>query len=76
MTERDGARRCASADDKEESASLIADVELEFATLRALEDSGELARALVAVQRGEVALPFAKVDRHQGCLVHLPAHLL
>ena len=76
MTERDGARRCASADDKEESASPIAAVELEFATLRALEDSGELARALVAFRRDEVAPPFAEVDRCQSRLLHLQAHLL
>ena len=35
MTERDGASRCASTDDKEESASPSAAVELEFATQRA-----------------------------------------
>jgi len=49
VTECDGARQCASADVKEESASPIAAVELEFATMHAREDSGELARALVAV---------------------------
>ena len=76
VTERDGARQCASADDKEESASPIAVVELEFATMRALEDSGELARALVAVRRGEVAPPIAEVDRCQSRLLHLQAHLL
>ena len=83
MTERDGARRCASADDKEESASPIAAVELEFATQRALEDSGELARALVAFRRDKVAPPFAEVapliaevDLYQSRLLHLQAHLL
>jgi len=54
---------------------------LEFAdrgnnTLLTLEDSSRPARLLVAVRRGEDALPFAEVDRRQGCLVHLPVHLL
>jgi len=56
---------------------------LEFATQRALEDSGELARALVAFRRDKVAPPFAEVappiaevDRCQSRLLHLQAHLL
>ena len=77
-----GARQCVPACDKEETASSIAAAaKLEFAnrgnnTLLTHEDSSISARLLVAVRRGKDALPFGKVDRHQGCLVHLPAHLL
>jgi hypothetical protein len=45
-------------------------------TMLAHEDSSGPAWLLVAVRRGEDAPPFAEVDRRQGRLVHLPAHLL
>jgi hypothetical protein len=40
----------------------------------ALGDSGP-APLLMAVRQGEVAPPCAEVNRHQGCLEHLSAHL-
>jgi hypothetical protein len=40
----------------------------------ALGDSGSVP-LLMAGRQGEVAPPCAKVNRHQGCLEHLPAHL-
>jgi hypothetical protein len=43
-------------------------------TLLALGDSG-LTPLLMAVRQGKVAAPCAEVNRHQGCLEHLPAHL-
>jgi len=54
---------------------------LEFAdrgndTLLAHEDSSRPARLLVAVRRNKDTPSFAKVDRRQGRLVHLSAHLL
>jgi len=54
---------------------------LEFAdrghnTLLAHVDSSRSARLLVAVRQGADAPPFAEVDRRQGRLVHLSAHLM
>ena len=54
-------------------------VELKFVargtrTMLALGDSG-LVPLLMAIRQGEVAPTCAEVNRHQGCLEHLPAHL-
>jgi hypothetical protein len=54
-------------------------VELKFVahrtrTVLALEDSGPVPLLMVVRQR-EVTPPCAEVNRHQGCLEHLPAYL-
>jgi hypothetical protein len=54
-------------------------IELKFATrgtrtMLALGDSGPT-RLVMAAEQGELAPPCAKVNRHHGCLEHLPAHL-
>ena len=72
------ALNCASSPVTAETAAAT---ELEFAdrgnnTLLTLEDSSRPARLLVAVRRGDEALPFAEVDRRQGRHVHLPTHIL
>jgi hypothetical protein len=59
--------------------STVVVVELKFVaygtrTMLALGDSGPVP-LLMAGRQGEVALPCAKVNHHQGRLEHLPAHL-
>ena len=78
VAESGGTKQCVLAGEKEETAAAA---ELEFAdrgnnTLLAHVDSSRSTRLLVAIRRGEDAPPFAKVDRRQGRLMHLSAHLM
>jgi hypothetical protein len=79
VAECGGAKQCALADNEGSAFPTATALELKFVarrtrTMLALGDSGSVP-LLMADRQGEVAPPCVAVNRHQGCLEHLSAHL-